>query len=410
MDRGKSLDSDNQQFKVLNFIGQFLVYRWIIIIITIVGTAIAITIAFLLPKQYLTVASIKSSGGSGFDISSVFKSTGVGGGLGSLMDLAMPSGGGDVDYLYSLLSSRTILDSMIVKFNLKERYDNKFIEDTRDALFGNMFIEVNYPAGLIYFGVYSETQMEAAQMTNSLIYYLNYNYSRLNSEIGKNNRINLEKRYKEILTDLELAEDTLTRFQEAYGVLEPTIQTEVSLRTAADLKLELMLKEIEANTKAKFFGANSPQVLIMMEQISELQSKYDQFLIGVEKKGKTNDFFLPFKQTPQLAMQYFKLFRDVEIGSEILKVIIPLIENAKIQELRETPNLLILDNGTIPEKKSKPKRMIIALIGFGLSLSVALIFAWIKINLDNIKKTNPEAYKRLQLISHMIIPKFKFRK
>jgi len=404
------VDNNSTQFRMLNFISQFIVYRWLIIFILFLGTAVSITIAFVLPKQYLTVASVKTSGTSGFDINSVFKSSGGGGGLGSLMDFAMPSGGGDIDYLYSILNSRSVLDSMIEKFKLKEKYDNSFIEDTRDQLFGNIFIEVNYPASLMYFGVYTDDQEVAAEMTNSLIYYLNKNYSRLNSEVGKNNRLNLENRYREVLDELDLAEDTLRKFQEAYGVLEPTIQTEVTLRSASSLKTELMIREIEAETKAKLLGPNSPQVIVLNEQLSKLQNKYDQFLIGIERMGKKKDLFLPLDQTPQLAMQYFKLFREVEIGAELLKVFIPLIEHAKIQELRETPSLLILDGGVVPEKKSKPKRVVITLIGFVLSLFIALIIVFAKINLNNIKNNDPEVYQKIQSISKLIFSDFRFGK
>lgn len=404
------MENDKTQFQMLNFISQFIVYRWLIVFIILLGTAVSITIAFVLPKQYLTVASVKTSRSSGFDISSVFQSSGSGGGLGSLMDFAMPSGGGDIDYLYSILNSRSVLDSMIDKFKLKEKYDNYFIEDTRDQLFGNIFIEVNYPASLMYFGVYTDGQEEAAEMTNSLIYYLNKNYSRLNSEVGKNNRINLEKRHREVLEELELAEDTLRKFQETFGVLEPTIQTEVTLRSASSLKTELMIREIEAETKAKLLGTNSPLVIVLNEQLSKLQNKYDQFLIGIERSGKKKDFFLPFDQTPQLAMQYFKLFRDVEIGGELLRVIIPFIEQAKIQELRETPSLLILDAGVVPEKKSKPKRIIIVLIGFGLSLFISLIIVFVKINLNNIRDHNPEVYQKILSISKLILSDLRFGK
>ncbi len=404
------MDEVNTQLKMLTFISQITQSRWIITLITFLGTAIAIIFAFLMPKQYLTVASVKISGSSSFNVSSLLTSTGGGGGLGSLMDFAVPSGGADVDYLYSILTSRSVLDSMIVKFDLKKKYESSFIEDTRAAFLGNMFIEVNYQAGLIYFGIYSEIPQEAARLTNALIYYLNNNYSRMSSDAGKNNRINLEKRYSDIMSELIIAEDSLTNFQEIYGVLEPTIQMEVTLRMASSIKTQLMLKEIEADSRSKFFGGNSPESLFLEVQLEELRNKYNQLLSGVNQENLSNEFFIPLDKTPELTMNYYKLFREVEINSELLKVFIPLIEQAKMQELKETSNLLILDKGVVPEKKSKPRRMIIALIGFGLSFAFAFTLVIVKINLRNMKSANPEAFEKIQSISNVIISDFSFRR
>lgn len=402
-------EKNNTQLRLLDYMNIFVQRRWFIILSTFFGTLIFMGIAFLLPKQYMTVASVKSSNNSGFNIGSLVKSSGLGGGLGALTDLAGPSGGGNADYLFSILTSRSVLDSVIYRLDLKEKYGIKEIEDVREILLGNMFTDINYPADLIYFGVYDEDPEKAARLTNLFVYYLKKIYTKLNIDAGENNRLNLEQRYGEIVYDLETAEDTLTKFQEKFGILEPTIQTEVSLRTAASIKAELMLKEIEANTRIKILGENSPGAVLLKEQMKEMKNKYSEFLTGLDK-NQPSDFFIPFDKTPKLAMEYFKLFRRVEINSELMKIIIPLIEQAKIQELRETSSLIVLDTGVVPEKKSKPRRLIIALIGFALSLLFSVSYVFVKGNLRNLEKNNPSAYQKIHSISQTVISDFKFWK
>jgi len=55
--------------------------------------------------------------------------------------------------------------------------------------------------------------------------------------------------------------------------------------------------------------------------------------------------------------------------------LVPQYEQAKLQEARDTPTLLVLDRGYVPEWKDKPKRLLITLGGFfvGLFLSLSLV-------------------------------------
>lgn len=402
------MEEKNIQFKLINFINDFILHRWFIFLFTLLGTSLFILIAFLLPKQYITIASVKSSNGSNnFNIGSLAKSAGLNSGVGLLMDFATSSGGGDVDFLFSILNSRSVLDSVIYALDLKTRYSANEIEDTREILIGNMSVDVDYPSGLLYFGVYDKDPQLAAKLTNLFIYYLNEKYSFLSSEAAKNVRLNLEERYKNVLTDLRMAEDSLSAFQEKYDVLDPTIQTEISLRAAANLKAELMLKEIEADTRRRILGESSPQSKIFQSQITELKNKYSQFLTGL---NDSKDIFIPFEKVPGLGMQYLRLFRRVEINSEMMKIIIPLIEQAKIQELKKTPSLLVLDTGVVPEKKSKPRRLFIVLFGFALSFSLSFIYIFGKINLKNLKIHNPSAYQKIQSIIKTVTADFRFTK
>jgi len=60
--------------------------------------------------------------------------------------------------------------------------------------------------------------------------------------------------------------------------------------------------------------------------------------------------------------------REVEIQSKILTFLLPVYEQAKIEEKRETPTILVLDKPYIAERKTKPKRLtmvvILTFVGF----------------------------------------------
>ena len=74
-----------------------------------------------------------------------------------------------------------------------------------------------------------------------------------------------------------------------------------------------------------------------------------------------NDF-LRLGDSPQIAMIYLRLVRDVEIQTKILTFMLPVYEQAKIEEKRETPTITILDKPVISERKTKPKRLTMVIV------------------------------------------------
>ncbi|MBK8382695.1 MAG: hypothetical protein IPL16_12560 [Ignavibacteria bacterium] len=58
-----------------------------------------------------------------------------------------------------------------------------------------------------------------------------------------------------------------------------------------------------------------------------------------------------FKRITGSGNGFLRLKRDVEIQNKILTTIIPILEQAKIEEKRETPTVIILDPPNVPDKK-----------------------------------------------------------
>ncbi len=383
---------------MLDFLINILKWKNLIIIFTFVGAVASVVIALVLPLQYITMASVRGAGGGeSFNISSLMKSTGGGMNLGSLLDVAVPGRSGETDYYIAILKSRTVLDSMIYRFDLIDRYEVKKIEDARDKLKSNTELNRDNPAEIVFIGVHDKEPEIAFKMTSYYVELLNSIYSRLTSEAARNTRIHLEERYLETLKELTLVEDSLRIFQEKFGVYDIYLQTEAAIKSASTLKTNLILKEVEYQIKKINLGENSPEVNIIKKEIEELNKNYNKLITGNNYSTST-DIFIPFKNTPELGLRYFRLYRDVQIYNELIKVLIPLLEQSKIQELRETPSLLVIDHPVVPSKKSKPKRMIIVLLGTSFFFFVGFLYAFIRENLNNVREKDPERYSKIQAI------------
>jgi uncharacterized protein involved in exopolysaccharide biosynthesis len=61
-------------------------------------------------------------------------------------------------------------------------------------------------------------------------------------------------------------------------------------------------------------------------------------------------------------MSFLRLQRNVEIQTKILTYLLPVYEQAKIEEKKETPTILVLDKPYVAERKTKPKRLTMVLL------------------------------------------------
>ena len=323
-------------------------------------------------------------------------------GLGALANFALPQGGGQIDYLVAIINSRLVQDAVIEKFNLKLRYKTEAIEDTREALKGHTVIVRNVLAEIVSIGSDDEDPKVAADLTNSFVDLLNKAYTDLNSQVGKNSREHLEIRYNQTKLYLSTLEDSLRTFEEKYGVYNITAQTEAAIKSAASLKSEITLKEIELGVKEKMFDSEAPDIVRLKLETAQMNKSFDEMIHGDDKKLSEN-IFIPFAKAPSLGLVYLRLFREIEIQTELVKVLLPLLEQARLQEKRETPSLLVIDRGMVPEKKSKPFRSLIVLIGFVAFLSVSCVAVMMVEHLQNVKVKNPERYGKIEMIYNTII-------
>jgi uncharacterized protein involved in exopolysaccharide biosynthesis len=81
---------------------------------------------------------------------------------------------------------------------------------------------------------------------------------------------------------------------------------------------------------------------------------------------------VPFRKTPELTVQYIRLFRDVEIQYKILQFITPMYEQAKVEERRQTPSVLVLDRAFPAERKARPRTVLYTLLAFVIALMLGV--------------------------------------
>jgi uncharacterized protein involved in exopolysaccharide biosynthesis len=58
-----------------------------------------------------------------------------------------------------------------------------------------------------------------------------------------------------------------------------------------------------------------------------------------------------------MMIKYLRFYRDLEIQNKILEVILPMYEQAKVEEQKSIPSILFIDKAVPAEIKYGPKRL-----------------------------------------------------
>jgi uncharacterized protein involved in exopolysaccharide biosynthesis len=92
-----------------------------------------------------------------------------------------------------------------------------------------------------------------------------------------------------------------------------------------------------------------------------------------------NELYPPLRQLPRLAVPYADLYRTVKVQEAVFELLTQQYEIARIQEAKDIPAVSVIDSPGIPEKKSFPPRLLMALLLTSFVMSVAsggTIFAY----------------------------------
>ncbi|MDZ7270128.1 MAG: Wzz/FepE/Etk N-terminal domain-containing protein [candidate division KSB1 bacterium] len=364
--------------------------RFILLTVLTVAVVTALVSLFL-PNWYAARASLlppKRPGG----IAGMLE-----GGLSSLMKnlsgLGRGLGGSEEAYSYlAILQSRTAMEAVVQKFDLVKVYKIKdgSVEKAVRKLSRNAEFDIG-SEGNINITVYDRDRQRAADMANYFIEVLNEISVRLGTQEARNNREFVEKRYHENLRDLRLAEDSLKAFQQRYGIYALSEQTEAAIKGAAELKGEVTAKEIALRIAERSLGTDNPETQALRLQVAEMNRKLREMKFGTDDwfSGRSLNLFVPFKDVPELGMEYIRRYREFEIQNKLMEFLLPLYEQAKLEEQKEMPVVLVLDRAVPPERKAKPRRSLLVIIFTALAALFATSAAFVAEIYEREKEHNP---------------------
>ena len=382
---------------LLDFLAVITKWRKFIVQFVLITSVLAVIVALISPKWYraeaLVLPAEESDMLGGLEgISSLVRSISPSRGLSALTK------GSESDRYLAILKSENVLLKVIDQFQLTQVYDiTKYPrEKTLDELVSNVNFEVGNE-GQLAIDVYDKEPKRAADMANYFVKILNDVNTELHVMNARATREFIEMRYNKNLVDLRNSEDSLRAFQLKYGVVALPEQLAASIKAMAEISGKLAIKEVEVNVLRKSLSATHPSVIAAQIEADALQEKIRDLNNGQgEVKGQMN-VLVPFRLAPDLGVKYVRLFREVEIQNKILQFVTPMYEQAKVEEQRATPSVIVLDSALVPERKAKPKASLYGLLAMVVSTVIALSIVFGVEGIQRLRSLDPERTKALWL-------------
>jgi len=288
---------------------------------------------------------------------------GLGAGGSILRDLASGGfgsfGGKEGAYNYfAILGSRTVLESVVDRFDLINVYDSRdsSMEKAIEELEDNVLFEEQEDE-YVTITAFDRDPQRAADISNFFVERLNEISINLGTEEARNNRQFIERQLASTKGLLRASEDSLRAYQEKTGTIIVVDPSGSSSSPIAELYAVKARKEIELAILRRTASSDNALVRQLELELSEIDKKVATY--------------------PVLGIESLRLYREVAIQQKILEFLVPLYEQAKVDEQKDVPVLLVLDHAVPAEYKAKPKRalivVVICFIAF-LSLSALILF------------------------------------
>ncbi len=279
--------------------------------------------------------------------------------------------------IFAILKSRTMMESIVNKMGLIQRYESDNLEEAVKSLRNNLSFE-HLEEGTISISANVHTpwlsneqdEIEARNLATEIVNYILSKLDKVNKTLqtdeARFQRLFMEKRYEEAILNLQESEDKLRLFQMENNTLDLAEQTRAAIRIGAEIKSQILIDEVKLGILNKTYKKDHPEIDKLTMEITELEEQLANLDYNSHDSVNPNYKLFPkFSEVPNLEIELMRLQREVEIQSKLYAFLTQKYEESKIQEARDTPTIQILDDASSPIKRFKPKRTIMVL-GYSL--------------------------------------------
>ena len=301
--------------------------------------------------------------------------------LASLGALAGLAGGAvgvkSADEMYvAFMGSDRFLNNLIERFHLQEKYQTKTLVESRNLLKSKAKVIPDKKSGLISIEFDDVDPLFAAEVANAHVQELGRMLDRLAVTDAQQRRVFFEGQIKKVQENLASAEINFRQAKEKSGMQVTTVLAELGVRASAQLRGQIAAKEVQLQSLSRFATSQNPEVQRIASELSAERFQLQKLEQGSGQVVGTT-----------LQLEAVKAYRDMKIQEAMLEVLIKQFELARVDEAKEGPLIQVVDMASPPERKSKPKRALIVLVSALVGLFSAVLFAFLRIALRNMKLT-----------------------
>jgi tyrosine-protein kinase Etk/Wzc len=325
-----------------------------LILLPIIVAIVAAGATLMMDNVYRSTASVLPAQDRSFGIESL-----LGGRIGGLASSLIGGGrSGPFDRYLVLLNSESVKLRVIEEFDLvnvykKDTHPYKMTETKRELDRNTNFI--GQAEGNFIIEAWDTDPARAKRMVEFYLEILNDFSNELSNSDARAYREFIQQRYDRAFTEVDSLRTRMAAFQREYGVYELPEQLKAYFAVIGEITAEQMQAQIAADLLRNTVGVNSTAYAQAKEKLDVINSNLSQ----AYAKADENPLFLNLNQLPEIGMEYFYLLQQVELQTEILKFVVPMYEQALLEEQKMLPTVTIVDYPQIAERKDKPFRSLI---------------------------------------------------
>ena len=324
-------------------------YRRPIAMFVCVATILTAIVAFLLPPWYQASATLlpPSEEDSSFGIARLLKGVAVPG-------IKIATQATPADVFIAVLASRRIGEQIIKRFDLMKVYERKFMQDALSDLKQNTKFKLT-DAGTIEIQFEDRDPKRAAAVLQGYIDLLDQFNREVRTTKGRRMRKFVEERLAETKVELAKTEQELVNYQTKHKAAIITPELSTAAENAARIYSQRMALLMRRGIVQGYSREGSQELQQIDAQLDQLDRQ--------------------LRSLPETGLELARLLRDVKKNEQMYVLLTAQYEDARIDEARDMVTVDVLDAPVPPERKAKPHRLLLIVVGFVLSLGVGLAYA-----------------------------------
>lgn len=356
--------------------------RKLILACTAGAIVVSSVISLVLPQWFRARASVlpPESGVGQQDVISIMRFAGY-------RPAAIPALTSASEIYSAVLRSNRVTDAVIDSLDLTKAFGDKSRGAVREIIWSGARVSVT-SAGLVLVDYEDKDPSRAAAVANAFVAELDRFYTQTRVTTARKVRELIETQMRRTGQELEAAQAALKTFKQRTGAIMIPEQTHASIQTAAGLYGRIAELEVSLERISQFATDKSPEVVDTKAQIRALERKLGE--MGYTDAGDDSSpgagvkLFPKFSASPTLEEQMTDLVMAVEIKTSVYKVLSEQYEEARIQEVKDTPAIQVLDWAERPHVRSRPKRKLIVAISTVAALFLSSLWVIYRTRTDRL--------------------------
>lgn len=345
-------------FSFITFLNTCFKWKKTLIVVVFMTAVLTSILMLVVPKTYTSYAQIYPTRSQQIQ--------GMNSNIGSFIASGLlGSADSDVGLLASILQSSALFNHLIDTFNLFDVYNLELKQEIRKALDkdysvsltdnGAFLIELKQKTSWLSFKDDNDrTRKRAQEMLNEIVTFVNAKNVELKTQSARFQREFLDKKFEEETQRFNNLQDSLVKFQNEFGVFSYEDQVKSAVSLIVEMKSQILTNEAEIYSLERISPNSS-----ILDELRIKNNAVKEQLKKIERRdvNRISDMLIPnLKEIPKISVKQQRFIYEIVMRYELLKFVGSQLEQARIQEAKDTPTIQIIDEPSYPEKRTFPQR------------------------------------------------------